>query len=80
MPDVAKGAVRWKRRYHPTVLCLLVVCFKFPYVLDHMIDWGELRIDFYNAGFTRGETSLHISEEDLRLEIGEEWNLDIHIL
>jgi len=30
-------------------------------------------------GFTRGESSLHISEEDLRLEIGEEWNLDIHI-
>jgi len=31
------------------------------------------------CGFTRGENSLHISEEDLRLVIGEEWNLDIHI-
>lgn len=32
------------------------------------------------CGFTRGETSLHISEEDLRLETGEKWNIDIHIL
>jgi LCT (Lysosomal Cystine Transporter) family transporter len=31
------------------------------------------------CGLTRGETSIHISEEDLRLEIGAEWNLDIHI-
>lgn len=32
------------------------------------------------CGFTKGETSLQISEEELRLEIGDEWNLDIRIL
>jgi len=53
--------------------------FQVSYVLDHMIVWGDLRIDFYHVGLTRGETSIHISEEDLRLEIGAEWNLDIDI-
>jgi len=53
--------------------------FQVSYVLDHMIVWGDLRIDFYHVGLTRGETSIHISEKDLRLEIGAEWNLDIDI-
>lgn len=34
---------------------------------------------FFHVGSTSDDPSLQISEEDLRIEIGGEWDLDIYI-